>query len=505
MSQVSTADVEDDAFEGLDGFLTFEMDGDRYAITLSEIDEIVRVPKITPVPLAPAALRGVANLDGAVVPVADLRQCCGLPARPTDSSTRVLVVHTRGTLGLIVDRVASVNAGSADELDDAGLARSAVGAELVAGVLRDSGSTLTTVLDLPLIIDREFAPAAGSNASGGRVPLRSLPFESDANAAVERVLSFVSAGREYAIHLDSVNEIIRVPPTVVPVPHPLAGVLGLVDLRGRVVPLFDSRVLLGVDGVSTEPERAIVLRIGSEGIERVAALAVDSVRDVSAAEAAAFREVPVSLATSDRAGVERVCALDGRRRLVPVLSVESLLGDLVAQVRGSAGDEEVAVEQSEVDADDAGEDEQLIGFVVGAVRYAVPVDEVREIVRHPREVTRIPDVPSFVVGLCNLKGEVLPLIDMSLRLGGAPIGVTESTRVLVAACNWGHLGVIVDAVTDVRRVAMSDIASPSDMTGRDTPFISGIVRAGGDDELVLVVSADALLDGTDLVADGRAR
>lgn len=505
MSPAAAPAVGPDVDRALQGFVTFEMDGGRYAVRLAEVDEIVRMPKLTSVPLAPPALRGVANLDGRVVPVADLRQCCGIPTRAFDSGTRVLVVHTRGTLGLIVDRVSSVNADEAEELDEASAARSVVGAELVAGVLHESGSAMTTVLDLPAILDREFTLETGSADQRRRSPDSGGVREVDLGASGERVLSFVSAGREYAIPLDCVREIIRFPEKVLPVPHPLPGVIGLIDVRGRVLPLFDARSLLGLEDSAEENDqaRAIVLRISrSEGSPFVVALAVDSVRDVVAAEAGALRAVPTAIATSVGAGIERVCSLDGGGRLVPVLSVEALMGSLAAQVSESHGGEETEVEQAPGDPDVA-EDEQLIGFVVKGVRYAVPVDDVREIVRHPDDVIRMPDVPSFVVGLCNLRGEVLPLVDMSARVGGEPIRVTESTRVLVASCGSSHLGVVVDAVTDVRRVTRSAIAVPSDLTGRDAPFISGILREQSGGALVLVVAAAALLQGTDLESGGE--
>lgn len=87
-------------------FVTFNLAGERFAIPVEPIEQVVRVSAITRVPHAPRPIRGVTNLRGRVIPVIDLRLRIGLPEIEIDRSTRVISVNSRGRLvGLLVDAV----------------------------------------------------------------------------------------------------------------------------------------------------------------------------------------------------------------------------------------------------------------------------------------------------------------------------------------------------------------------------------------------------------------
>lgn len=84
--------------------------GQRYAIRISEIQEIIRMQRITPMPEAPYYIQGITSLRGSILPVVCLRKLFGLPAKTEDKRTRIIVVQRAGTaaIGLIVDHVSSV-------------------------------------------------------------------------------------------------------------------------------------------------------------------------------------------------------------------------------------------------------------------------------------------------------------------------------------------------------------------------------------------------------------
>jgi purine-binding chemotaxis protein CheW len=89
-------------------FVTFNVAGEMFAVPMAPVQEIIRVPEVARLPLAPAALDGLANLRGRVLPIVNLRRCSACRRAPHDDATRALVINLGQPLGFVVDRVASV-------------------------------------------------------------------------------------------------------------------------------------------------------------------------------------------------------------------------------------------------------------------------------------------------------------------------------------------------------------------------------------------------------------
>ncbi len=98
--------------------LAFELNGDRYAVPIERVREIVRMRLITPVPRVPEAILGVISLRGAIIQVLDLRRRLGLPPAETSRRTRIVVIHgeDRQVTGLLVDAVSEVLRVTNDEI-----------------------------------------------------------------------------------------------------------------------------------------------------------------------------------------------------------------------------------------------------------------------------------------------------------------------------------------------------------------------------------------------------
>jgi purine-binding chemotaxis protein CheW len=128
---------------------------------------------------------------------------------------------------------------------------------------------------------------------------------------------------------------------------------------------------------------------------------------------------------------------------------------------------------------------RLLLFAVGGRACACELDAVREIVPF-RKATRLPGTPPFVTGLINLRGTILTVIDLGLRLGGAPVDRQKGSIVL-AQSGTKIIGLGVDELRDVHRVARSDI-EPSDGAVGDG-LVSGVLRASGEVAILLDVPA----------------
>ena len=135
---------------------------------------------------------------------------------------------------------------------------------------------------------------------------------------------------------------------------------------------------------------------------------------------------------------------------------------------------------------------KYLTFLLKTESYAVDVRKVREIVRMPG-ITWVPQMPEFVRGVINLRGKIVPVLDLRLRFGLPDPGLDEHTCVVVVQLRLGseraafrETGLIVDAVEEVTQLAAEDIeATPDFGPGVDTGYILGISRSKGIVRLLL--------------------
>lgn len=139
---------------------------------------------------------------------------------------------------------------------------------------------------------------------------------------------------------------------------------------------------------------------------------------------------------------------------------------------------------------------QLITFHLGSQAFGLDIMAIREI-RAWTPTTRLPHVPSYVAGVVNLRGTVLPVIDLAARLGWGAVDPTERHVIIVAQVGTQMRGLIVDAVSDIVTVADEDMQPPPN-TGNEgmTPFLEGLVAL--EDRMVMVLDLPGLTADTDL-------
>ena len=141
---------------------------------------------------------------------------------------------------------------------------------------------------------------------------------------------------------------------------------------------------------------------------------------------------------------------------------------------------------------------QFISFTVAEEEYGLELLGVREVIR-VREITRLPLAPSFIRGIINLRGDVIPIIDLRERLGLDAREATAMTRVIVVQVEGRLLGMVVDSASQVVRIPADQIDPPPPVLGGfSQEFITGVGKM--DDKLVILLNADAILTVDEKVA-----
>lgn len=501
-------------------FVTFSVADETFAVPMAPVQEIIRVPDVAQLPLAPAALQGLANLRGRVLPIVSLRRLFGLAERELDDATRAVVIQIGQPLGFVVDRVASVVSVPAHQIEPAARVRSIIDTEAFAGVINrgDQGTgpadRLMPILDFDRLVARQFAAGAradavglgnGSAAVGGQPATLGAEGGDGADGEL-RVVSFVVAGQEYAIRIDEVQEIVQRPERVTTVPNAPHHVMGLMSLRQRLLPLVSLRALFGLPPVAVDEQHRVVV-VGLPGGAHVG-LVTDTVKEVLGVPLAQADRVPDALTRGDElAELSSICRLDDGRRLVSVIDTGRLLG-LQAMQQAMQAAQAAHTPQDPTDAAAGGQpgndpmthhhvaaddDLQVVIFRLDAEEFGVPITSVQEIVRVPEVLTRVPRTPDFVEGVINLRGTVLPVIDQRKRLGLPAVPRSDRQRIMVYALGGMRTGFIVDSVAEVLRVPRSAIAPSPDLGGDASRLIARVARIDGNRRLVMLIEPEQLL------------
>lgn len=144
---------------------------------------------------------------------------------------------------------------------------------------------------------------------------------------------------------------------------------------------------------------------------------------------------------------------------------------------------------------------QVACFRLGDDLYAIDIMRIKEIVR-PLKLTSLPRFPDFVEGIINLRGIVMPVVDLRKRFGLPETGITSGTRFLIVKQTGQILALVVDEVTEVVTVSIKDIKPPPLMgEGVNAGYLLGVCLAG--EEMIMLLDLDRLLSSQETAELGK--
>jgi len=489
-------------------FVTFITGGEVFAVDMAPVQEIIRLPAVVRVPLAPATLDGLANLRGKVLPIISLRRIFGFAPQEADDATRAVVVDVGQPLGFVVDRVASVVGVEPHQIEDVGAIRSAVDTDLLCGIIKGvGGHAMIMVLDFERLIRREFAQIAGiSKAPGLSSTLAQAPDDADEDQSDElQLVSFNVAEQEYAIAIEDVQEIVQVPDKIIHVPHSPAHVIGVMDLRNRLLPLVSLRRMFGLDEKALdEKSRIVVLALGSASV----GVAVEGVSEVLRVAKTFVDAMPTLLAKDGGLSeISEICRLDGGKRLVSIITVNNLFDhSAIKEALNTVKDIQRGPDGETGDTDeDLDDDEQVVVFRLDKEEFGVPIHSVQEIVRVPDELVHVPKAPAFVEGVINLRGSVLPVIDLRLRLGLPRVTRSDSQRIMVFLISDVRTGFIVDQVAEVLKIPRAVIEPSPQLASQQGKLLARMANMEKQKRMVQLLDPAYLVEGEALKSLANVR
>jgi len=479
-------------------FVTFALEGEVFALNMAPVQEIIRVPEIVKVPKSSSSLMGLANLRGKVLPVVNLRKVFGLTDKSLDEANRVIVVDLGQILGFLVDNVYSVIEVEETKIESAEDIQSIVKSDFLKGVIKDVGRfKMLMMLDLEKVVEKEFSQAIQTSSQEYEVRSFEKTEEEEAikEAKEERqFVSFLVAGEEYAIPIESVQEIVSVPEHITKVPNSESTILGIMNLRNKVLPLASLRRLFGFPEENlTEQSRIVVLSLGELSV----GIVVDNVREVLRVPEALIEPVP-PIIVQDETNFEitEICRLNDGKRLVSIISVPNLFKHKDIKEVLSSMEEKKELEETKEEMLE--EEEQFVIFKLENQEYAVPIENVQEIVRVPEELTRVPKTPDFVEGVINLRGSVLPVIDLRKRFDLPEKQRDDHQRILVFVFDNVSIGFIVDSVSEVLKIPKSVIQKSPEILGERTKIFPRVANLEKQKRIIQIIEPREILNKEEL-------
>lgn len=146
-------------------------------------------------------------------------------------------------------------------------------------------------------------------------------------------------------------------------------------------------------------------------------------------------------------------------------------------------------EKEDVEVIDYANTSEFMTFELGAMKYAIELPKIREILTYPENITILPNTSAWVKGLINLRGEVVPILDVRIKFNTNENPVYDENTSVIAVITEDSrmIGIVVDLVDDVQRLDTSTLAPVSEM-GSAIPakYLKGYVRLDNNEMLVIM-------------------
>jgi len=526
--------------------VTFYLGEEEFGFDIMSVQEIIRQPKLSRIPMAPPYVEGVANLRGMVLPIIDTRTRFGMPRAEDTDRTRVLVVDVDGNkTGLRVDRVRQVTRVLQRQMEPPPpVIREGINSDYLESVVKlDEGKRIIMALN-PKTICKVSQEQLGKQQATARTETAATIDKVKTAAedqSVTQLVTFKLGLEEFAFHMDRVREILRVErPSEVP--GTPKHVLGVLTVRGNILPVIDLRLLLRLSSLESEvvAEAADL----SARFKAWLAAAGETVRSgagkLEASGAETVRKWMAECNTSSQALMEVLSKMRtaNDRLLRGVLQAQSLADSEPAKAREYFQQEVEASAQQVIKLldefqtsvkENIREDQRLIVVQAHGSLLALLVDKVREVLNMPkRQIDPPPQNLSEtrnveLSGIAKLENgkRLIMLLDADnlikdqelQKLGavatGSAANEAQKHQVGGASASLGEQQFVTFRLGDgeygvpIAKIQEIDRASKMTRVPRTAEYVDGITNLRG--EVVPVINARKRFNLPQKEADERTR
>ncbi len=450
----------------MDNLLETRIGNEYYAFDADVIDQVLRIPPVTPVPLGDGRIRGVSVLFGRLVTVVDTAAL--LDGDETDlerESARLLTMEREGeTVGFCVDSVEDMIRFEARNYE--GVEHE----DVLIGFYKKE-DRVVQVLDpfgmMENIALLDFSPEEIDTLADMEKDRKDA---GDTYEEMRRLLFFRLDEECFAIDVELLRELIFVPENITKIAR--SDTMGLITLRDELLTMLDMHAIVGIGRYDGPQPSQRCLIAGRNG--RFLALLVDEIEDV--------RDIPQTvIETIDHDLFQGIVQIDdGPVSLIDPDALEMWLERYTMTEERPRGRENHLNKEHDMT--------EMAVFKIGDEEYAFDIEGVQEIIRY-QDTTPLPDAPPYIDGVINLRGSIIPIFSLPDRLT-FDLRVDDKTKIIVCPVHGEKVGFVVDEVDEILFVEDRFVTrSKSDVTVFDE-----IVKLDEGRRVILKLDADKLID-----------
>ncbi len=405
----------------------------------------------------------------------------------------MLVIDVEGrATGVIVDKVSEVIRVNTVDIEEPPKIVKNLDSDYLNGVVKlDNGNRLIMLLDVAKALRVNTVGKERINDYNESLQKNSVTTNSSGAESIdeEQLVSFLLDKEEYAIGIMKVKEIIRVP-QIVKVPNCEAYIEGVVSIRNNLLPIINLRTYFGMKHVEmNDHTRILVVDMG----RFTAGIMVDKISEVLRVQSNTIQPPP-KFSTQSGEQLRGVAKLNNGKRMILMLEPSKLISaDEVCAITGNAGTCEEQTDEKSITGQILDE-EQLVTFKIDMEEYGIKIANVQEINRMT-EVTKIPRAPYYIEGIVNLRGNVIPALDLRKLFNLSEKDVTDATRIIIVDFNGKRTGIVVDSVSEVLRFEKTLIEAPPDIlsSGIDSDYVEGVGKLDSGKRMILILDISKIL------------
>lgn len=476
---------------------SFMIAGNEFALSVSVIQEVVNEPaSYTRVPMSPDYLLGLFNLRGMIVPVVDVRSIFGLPKHEADRGVRQVAIIEYGDhcFGLLVDRTGDVFNARDTNKSLFNRIHGDPRESIISGVFKlDNGERLVQILDPFELLKLEKLPRVAGNSASALSRTRL--------GKRKQCISFLVGESVCAFNMTSIQEIVELR-TIDNTVFSSSWVLGAINLRGNTIPVIDFRAYLsGEEACSTRNfdnggYKLIVVKIG-EGLLGFLVNAICNIISYFDNELISFPAVGMH-----RAEIFQGCLSNAESEMVLILDHDKVFKDheLSDLTRGHSRLFVATDDDRRAEKNQSSSKRTFITFAVDS-DFALDIADVNEVMSYPPDIISPPSIPNFLDGVINIKGEIVPVINLRTLYGLKSMD-RESCKILVFPKNNKKYAIIVDRMNAIVTVSSSKITKfpmigDSEMSKGISEDVSEIVlceNANSDKLSLMVLNLESIVN-----------
>lgn len=435
--------------------VVFRVGEEEFAFRISDVKEIIRIPDMNKVPNAPSYVVGLCTIRGFLLPVIDIRKLIGMIDQEQSDNSRIVIVDINGKMvGLITDGVSEVISIEKSKIKEPPSSIKGTDDGVINGILLlNKGERVIMVLDTAKMIKvgklKEVFNEEGFLKG-------SIESSNTKSIEEEQIIIFYVGNEEYTFSIDNVKEIIRLPDTS-KVPHRAEYIEGVFSLRNQLLTVINLGMLLGID--CKEPDeysRVIILNTG----QLIFGVIVDKVSQVMRVQKDSFQKSNLFESGTQMGYSKGFFNLNNGKRLVMLLEANKLISiDDVNNVTNFNNQKNVGDSIRNMD-EIYKVMEKIVIFKLDTQEYGIKINNVKEINRIS-EIAHFPGAPSFIDGMVNLRGNIIPVLNLRKLFGFKNISTHEFSKFLVVEYENRTIGIIIDSASEVMEFSKTSVEEVS--------------------------------------------